>query len=64
MIRRILPKIGLRICALPHDYWWGNRIPTPRYREDSIITCEAHSTAQVALSRCPKKRVKSKPRTY
>ena len=29
-------------------------------QEDSIITREAHSTAQVALSRCPKKRVKSK----
>ena len=29
-------------------------------QEDSIITREAHSTAQVALSRCPKKRVKSR----
>jgi len=60
MIRRMLPEIGLRICALPHDHGAGQRKPTPKYREDNIITREAHSIAHVALSRCPKKRVKSR----
>jgi hypothetical protein len=55
MIRRILPKTGLRICALPHDHGLGHRKPTPRYREDSIVTREAHSIAHVALGQCPKK---------